>query len=74
MGILSNLLDPDGYSKKDQGFKPNFLIRLLRSISKAIIYLLKLDGRTRWSNEFIQALDPSILIDAPCKMPKVCSL
>ena len=65
MGILSTLLDPDAYSKKDQGFKPNFLIRSLRHISKAIIYILKLDGRTRWSNEFIQALDPSISIDAP---------
>lgn len=42
------------------GFKPNTFIRIMRSIARAIIAMLGLNGRTRWSNEFIQALDPKL--------------
>jgi hypothetical protein len=42
------------------GFKANFYIRFLRSISRLIINCLCLNGRNRWSNEFIQALDPQL--------------
>ena len=65
MGLFSNLLDPDTSSMKKQGFKPNFLILFLRFISKIIIKIIGLNGRTRWSNEFIQAIDPFIEIELP---------
>lgn len=48
-----------------QGFKPNLYIRSLRTLCKLIIYGMRLNGRNRFSNEFIQALDPKVLIDVP---------
>ena len=60
--MLKKYLDPDQTTMKSQGFKPNFLIIFLRLLSKLIITILRLNGRSRWSNEFIQQLDPSIEI------------
>ena len=65
MFFLKKLLDPDSDSMNSQGFKPNFLIKILRFLSKTIIFLLSLNGRSRWSNEFIQSLNPSIKIKIP---------
>ena len=65
MRYIKNLLDPDTSSMNSQGFKPNYLILLLRFISKIIIRILRLNGRTRWSNEFIQSIDPMIEIEVP---------
>ena len=65
MKFITNLLDPDTSSMKSQGFKPNFLILILRFISKIIIAILRLNGRTRWSNEFIQSIDPMIEVEVP---------
>lgn len=41
-----------------QGFTPNVYIRSLRFLSSALIKLLRLNGSNRFSNEFIQALNP----------------
>jgi len=60
--MLKKYLDPDQTSMKTQGFKPNFVIKFLRWLSRLIIICLRLNGRSRWSNEFIQQLDPSITI------------
>lgn len=45
-----------------QGFKANWYINTLRNISKCIIYILRLNGTNRFSNEFIQMLNPQIRI------------
>jgi len=44
--------------QKKQGFEPNFYIRFLRNISKLLIKIMFLNGKNRFSNEFIQMLDP----------------
>jgi FkbM family methyltransferase len=46
--------------QESHGFKPNIFILALRTIARVLINLLRLNGRTRWSNEFIQALDPKL--------------
>ena len=43
-------------------FKLTPAIRVLRSISKSIIFLLRLNGKNRFSNEFIQMLDPKMTV------------
>mgnify|MGYP000135495157 CR=1 FL=1 len=60
--MLKKYLDPDQTLMKTQGFKPNFVIKFLRWLSRLIIICLRLNGKSRWSNEFIQQLDPSITI------------
>lgn len=45
-----------------QGFRPNLYIRTLRWMAVALVSTLRLNGRNRFSNEFIQALDPKISI------------
>ncbi len=65
MLFLRKLLDPDSSVMKSQGFKPNFLIKIIRFISKLLIIILRLNGKSRWSNEFIQSLDPYIVIKIP---------
>jgi FkbM family methyltransferase len=42
------------------GFKANSYIWFLRSIALFIVTALRLNGKTRWSNEFIQTLDPKL--------------
>lgn len=42
------------------GFRPSASLRILRMILRFSIRLLGLSGRTRWSNEFLQQLDPHI--------------
>jgi FkbM family methyltransferase len=48
-----------------QGFKPTFWIRTQRILARILISLLRLHGRSRWSNEFIQALDPALEVEVP---------
>ncbi len=55
---LRKIFYPLPKDQKEQGFKPNFYIRFLRGISKFLIFLLRLNGKNRFSNEFIQMLDP----------------
>jgi FkbM family methyltransferase len=45
-----------------QGFEPNIYIRFLRLVAKLLILLFRLDGTNRFSNEFIQALDPKMTV------------
>jgi len=49
-----------------QGFKPPVYIRLLRKIARVLITVLRLNGVNRFSNEFIQALDPKLVVELPC--------
>ena len=44
------------------GFKPTLGRRAIRIFCKTIIGLLRLNGRSKFSNEFIQLLDPKIEI------------
>lgn len=48
-----------------QGFEPNAYIRFLRRLAGLVIYLLRLDGKNRFSNEFIQMLDPKLTVILP---------
>lgn len=57
--FISKVLNPLPEDQKEQGFKPNSYINLLRTVSKIIIKLLRLNGENRFSNEFIQALNPT---------------
>ncbi len=59
---MKDLFDPRPEFQKEQGFEPNFYIRFLRWISKVIILFFRLNGKTRFSNEFIQALDPQLSV------------
>jgi FkbM family methyltransferase len=45
------------------GFKPSFGRRVLRSICVGLIKVLNLNGRTLFSNEFMQLLDPKIEVE-----------
>ena len=51
--------------QETQGFKPNLYIRSLRKWAGFCIALLRLDGINRFSNEFIQLLDPKYTVDVP---------
>ncbi len=48
-----------------QGFEPNAYIRFLRGLAKALIVLMRLNGKNRFSNEFIQLLDPTVRAEVP---------
>lgn len=48
-----------------QGFKPNAYIRFLRRTAKALIALMRLNGKNRFSNELIQLLDPKLSVPVP---------
>lgn len=63
--IIRKIVYPLPKDQKTQGFKPNWYIKLLRTIAKFIINTLKLNGQNRFSNEFIQMLNPQILIPMP---------
>ena len=60
---IKDFFDPNTENMKSQGFKPNFFIKLLRLISNIIIFILRLNGKNRWSNEFIQLLDPHLMLN-----------
>ena len=47
-----------------QGFHPPTSVKAMRLVSKLIINLLRIHGRSRWSNEFVQAIKPEITVDA----------
>ena len=52
-------------AKNQQGYRPTFLIKAMRWFAIFILKVLRIHGRTRWSNEFIQAIDPSVTVDIP---------
>ncbi|MCL0053710.1 FkbM family methyltransferase, partial [Dehalococcoidia bacterium] len=51
--------------QKQQGFQPNLYIKTLRRIAKLLIALMRLNGVNRFSNEFIQMLDPKFTVELP---------
>ncbi|QKF83313.1 FkbM family methyltransferase [Halarcobacter ebronensis] len=59
---IRKILFPLPRDQQKQGFEPNFYIKFLRGISKVLIGLFKLNGVNRFSNEFIQILEPKIKI------------
>lgn len=63
--IARKTFSPGPQDQKEQGFVPNFYISFLRKISRLLIFLLGLNGRNRFSNEFMQTLDPKITINLP---------
>ncbi len=48
-----------------QGYEPPLSVILMRFFAKIILKALRIDGRSRWSNEFIQTIDPSITVGIP---------
>ena len=47
-----------------QGYRPSTSVKAMRIVSKLILKFLRIHGRSRWSNEFIQAINPEITVDA----------
>ncbi len=47
------------------GFKPSKLILVQRFVAKLLLYLFRINGQTRWGNEFIQAIDQTVTINNP---------
>ena len=54
------VVDPLPIHQTTIGFNPNLYIKFLRWISRLLILIFGLHGRNRFSNEFIQMLDPKI--------------
>ncbi len=59
---IRKILYPLPKDQKKQGFEPNYYIKFLRFIANTLITILRLNGRNRFSNEFIQMLNPQINI------------
>ena len=59
------MLTFDKKAKNQQGYKPTFLVKAMRWFAILILKVLRIHGRTRWSNEFIQAIDPSVRVNIP---------
>lgn len=47
-------------SANKHGYRPSLRRRAIRKLCKFLIFMLRLDGRSKFSNEFIQLLDPKI--------------
>lgn len=62
---IRKIVSPTPQDQEKQGFEPNFYIRFLRRIAAGLIFLLRLNGRNRFSNEFIQLLDPRLAVELP---------
>lgn len=56
--MFQQIFNPQPIHQKSLGFEPNLYIRCLRIVAAAIIFCLRLNGRNRFSNEFVQQLDP----------------
>lgn len=64
---IRKIIFPLPEDQKKQGFQPNFFINCLRRLAKSLIFLLRLNGENRFSNEFIQMLDPKMEIELATK-------
>lgn len=62
---LRRITLPLPQDQPQQGFEPNAYIRFLRRLARILIALLKLNGKNRFSNEFIQLLDPRLSVAVP---------
>ena len=59
------MLTFDKKTRKRQGYRPSFLVKAMRWIAIIILKILRINGGTRWSNEFIQAINPSVTVMIP---------
>ena len=50
---------------KRQGFRPDINIKSVRMIARLLIKILGVNGRSRWGNEFIQAIDKGTTFKNP---------
>ena len=57
-----------------KGFKPSKSIILQRLVARIIIFLFRINGKTRWGNEFIQCIDQTVLIHNPLDPHKTLTL
>ena len=55
----------DKKTKNQQGYNPPISVKTMRIVSRIILKLLRIHGRSRWSNEFIQTINPSLTVDLP---------
>lgn len=62
---LRRLTLPLPQDQPRQGFEPNAYIRFLRGTARLVIALLRLNGMNRFSNEFIQLLNPQLSVPVP---------
>jgi len=60
---IRKIVNPLPEDQKKQGFEPNLYIKSQRKLADFIIFILGLNGRGRFSNEFIQRLDPQVAVD-----------
>jgi len=59
---IRKILFPLPKDQDKQGFEPNFYIKSLRNVANFVITIFRLNGNNRFSNEFIQMLNPQISI------------
>ena len=52
-------------TKWQQGFEPGRGIKVMRFVSNLILIVLRINGKSRWSNEFTQAINPWITVHIP---------
>lgn len=62
---IRKIIFPLPEDRQKQGFEPNFYIRFLRKLAKLLIVILRLNGENRFSNEFVQMLDPKLKVNLP---------
>ena len=55
----------DKQIKNQQGYIPPISVKAMRITARLILKILRIHGRTRWSNEFIQSIDPSVTVEVP---------
>lgn len=48
-----------------QGFKPSKLIFFQRFLSRLVLFILQINGKSRWGNEFIQSIDQTVRVKNP---------
>ena len=53
-----------------EGFKPSKLVIVQRFLARLIIAIFKIDGSTRWGNEFIQSIDQTVKVKNPLDKSK----
>ena len=55
----------DKKNEDQQGYSPPISVKAMRITARLILKLLRIHGRTRWSNEFIQSINPSVTVEVP---------
>ena len=57
-----------------QGFKPSKLIHFQRFLSRLILFIFRINGKSRWGNEFIQAIDQTARVKNPLDPSKTLKM